>query len=85
MAKRRTTEWMASIGSLAVSGWALVFELLVWLQEHGLLSDREAKRIIQGARDTLNDMRARAPHPSFDAAVEVLDEHLARWRPKKKR
>lgn len=85
MGKRRTKRWTVAIGSLGVSAWSLVFELLVWLQEHGVLSDREAKRIIRGARDTLHDMRTRAPHPSFDAAVEVLDEHLARWRPKKKR
>lgn len=85
MAKGPTTRWTMAIGTLAVSAWAMVFELLCRLQERGFISDEEARKIIVGARRALHELRSRSPHASFDSAIEILDGHLRRWRPKKKR
>lgn len=85
MAKRRDDPFAIALGSLSATAWALTIELLCWLQERGEITNDQAKRIIERARDTIREMDGVAPHPAFKQSVAWLQRHLDRWPRKRRR
>ena len=67
------------LDAIGVAGWALAAELLIVLVQRGLLTDKQGRKIMRGAVQTIVDMDVIAPNMAFKAAHDVLVGQIDGW------
>lgn len=75
---------MILLDAIGVAGWALAAEVLIMLVQRDILTDKQGRRIMQGALQTIEGMDIITPNHAFKAAHDVLAGQLNGWDKAKK-
>jgi hypothetical protein len=67
------------LDAIGVAGWALAAELLIILVERKILTDKQGRRTMRGAVQTIREMDVISPNMAFKAASDVLTGQLDGW------
>lgn len=67
------------LDAIGVAGWTLAAELLIVLVQQDILTDRQGRRVMRGAVETIQDMDTISPNMAFKAAHDVLAGQIDGW------
>lgn len=67
------------LDAIGAAGWALAAEMLIVLVQRGILTDKQGRKIMHGAVETIEGMDIIAPNLAFKAAHDVLSGQITGW------
>ena len=67
------------LDAIGVAGWALAAELLIILVQREVVTDKQGRKIMRGAVQTIIDMDIISPNIALKAAHEVLAGQIDGW------
>ncbi|MCW5736334.1 MAG: hypothetical protein KIS73_19555 [Enhydrobacter sp.] len=67
------------LDSIGVAGWTLAAEILIFLVERDIITDKQGRKIMRGAIQTIVDMDTISPNIAFKAARDVLVGQIEGW------
>lgn len=67
------------LDAIGVAGWTLAAELLIVLVERKILTDKQGRKVMRGAIQTIKDMDTISPNFAFKAGHDVLAGQMDGW------
>jgi hypothetical protein len=65
--------------AFGMAGWTLAAELLAVLTKEKVLTEKQARRVIDGALRSTDHLDEQAPHPAFKVTMEILKGQIEGW------
>lgn len=67
--------------AVGLCAWALTHEVMIVLEQRGLLRRKDTARILLGSINAIEELaKSTAWHPAFEVALEMLREQAAAWQ-----